>query len=242
MKYKINSFLIWSLPTRIFHNLLIFLVLLVFITSDFDSLLKYHAIVGFTIGSLIIFRIAWGFLDVRYSKFKDFNFNLNDLKSYMFNIFGDKKQYLGHNPASSWAIVAMFLFALLSILSGIVVYGIQEGMGILSFLNISMLKDIDLFEDIHELAANSFMAIIFIHIAGVVIDRFLHNSKAVESMITGYKDGDNESLKLTLFQKLFAILWIGLSIFLLVYLLTNPSNILIADTNTNESNILVLAS
>ncbi len=222
---------VWSLPIRLFHTLLVIFAGLVFISAEFDNLLEYHAIVGFVIASLFIFRIGWGFLDVKYSNFKDFNFNLKDLQEYIFNIFGNKKQYTGHNPASSWAIMAMIILGLVSVLSGMVVYGTQEGMGILSFLNISLFKDMDLFEDIHELFANAFMVVIFAHIAGVLLDRFLHNSKAVESMITGYKDGDKESLELTIFQKLFGILWIGLSIFLLVYLLMTPSNVFIADAN-----------
>jgi len=226
-----NKLYVWSLTSRLFHILLIILVGVVFITSEFDRLLEYHAIVGFTIASLFIFRIIWGFLDVKYSNFKDFNFNFKDLQEYMLNVFGNKKEYVGHNPASSWAIVAMIILGLLSVISGMIVYGTQEGMGILSFLNISMFKDMDFFEDIHELVANTFMAVIFIHIIGVVIDRFLHKSKAIESMITGYKEGDNKNLELTLFQKLFGFLWISLSIFLLVYLLITPSNILIADGN-----------
>ena len=226
---------IWSLPTRLFHILLIVFVGAVFILGEFDKLLEYHAIVGYVIALLFIFRIVWGFLDIEYSNFKDFNFNIKDLKEYMFNVFGNKKQYTGHNPASSWAIIAMIVLGLLSVVSGMVVYGTQEGMGVLSFLNVSMFKDMDLFEDIHELFANAFMIVIFIHIIGSLIDRFIHRSKAVESMITGYKNTDEKedekNLKLTLFQKIFGILWIGLSIGLLIYLLNTPSNILIADGN-----------
>lgn len=226
---------IWSLPTRIFHILLVIFVGVVFVLAEFDNLLEYHAIVGYVIALLFIFRIVWGFLDIKYSNFKDFNFDIKDLIQYMFNIFGNKKHYIGHNPASSWAIIAMIVLGLLSVVSGVIVYGTQEGMGVLSFLNLSMFKDMDLFEDIHELFANAFMIVIFIHIAGVLMDRILHKSKAIESMITGYKDTDTkenkENVKLTIFQKLFGLLWIALSIFLLVYLLNTPSNILIADSN-----------
>ncbi|MBU1217521.1 cytochrome b/b6 domain-containing protein [bacterium] len=223
---------VWSLFTRLFHILLVLAVGAVFLLAEVESLLSFHAAVGFTIGVLFVYRIIWGFMDVKYSKFKDFNFNLLDLKEYMFSIFADKKEYVGHNPASSWAIVAMIVLGLGAVFTGMVVYGTQEGMGVFSFLNISLFKDMDLFEDIHEFFANAFMAVIFIHIAGVILDKVLHKSKAVESMIDGCKNGDTESLKLTLVQKLFGIVWIGSSVFLLIYLLANPSNVLIADANT----------
>lgn len=222
---------VWSLFTRLFHILLVVAVGVVFVIAEFENLLSYHAIVGYTIGLLFVFRIIWGFMDVRYSKFKDFNFNLKDLTLYMFGIFWNKKEYIGHNPASSWTIVAIIVFGLASVISGVIVYGTQEGMGVLSFLNNSLFRDMDLFEDIHEFFANAFMAVIFIHIAGVVIDKILHKSDAVDSMIGGYKNGDEESLELTFLQKLFGILWIGSSIFLFIYLLSTPSNILIADNN-----------
>jgi cytochrome b len=239
---------VWSFFTRLFHALLVIAVGVVFVIAEFENLLSYHAIVGYTIGLLFVFRIIWGFMNVKYSRFKDFNFNLNDLKEYILNVFGNKKEYTGHNPASSWAIIAMIILGLLSVASGIVVYGTQEGMGILSFLNISLFKEMDFFEDVHELFSNAFMAVIFVHIAGVVIDKVVHKSKAVESMIDGYKEEYNclsissdknmpngmfneEGLKLTLLQKLFGFLWIGSSIFLLLYLLATPSNILIADSN-----------
>ncbi len=222
---------IWSLPTRLFHILLIVFTGIVFLLAEFDNLLEYHAIVGFVIGLLFLFRIGYGFLDIKYSRFKDFNFELKELIHYLLNIFGKGKEYIGHNPAASWAVVFVTALGLLSVVSGIFVYGTQEGMGIFSFLNISLFKNMDLFKDIHELFANGFMVVIFLHIAGVMMDRFLHKSKAIESMINGYKEVNSEELKLTIFQKIFGILWIGLSIALFFYLLFTPSSILIADGN-----------
>ena len=222
---------VWSLFTRLFHILLILSVGVAFSLSDFESLLTLHVAVGYAIGVLFVYRILWGFMDVRYSKFKDFNFNLYDLKDYTLHIFANKKEYVGHNPASSWAIVAMIILGLASVFTGVVVYGTQEGMGVLSFLNISIFKKMDLFEDIHEFFANAFMSVIFVHIAGVLLDRVLHRSKAIESMIHGCKDTESESLKLTLLQKLFGFLWIASSVFFFIYLLSNSSNALVADAN-----------
>lgn len=223
---------VWSLFTRLFHILLVVGVGFLFLFSEFDNLLSYHAILGYTVGLLFLFRIIWGFLDVRYSKFKDFNFNLYDLAEYMFNIFGEKKEYVGHNPASSWAIVAMIVFALLSVISGMLAYGTQEGMGIFSFLNATIFKKMELFEEVHEFFTTVFMIVIGAHIAGVVLDKVLHKTRTLESMLDGYKESSAESLKLTLFQKVFGVLWIGISIFFLIYLLSSPSNVLVADANT----------
>lgn len=222
---------VWSLFTRLFHIFLIIAVAFLFLFAEFDNLLSYHAIIGYTVGVLFLFRIIWGFLDVRYSKFQDFNFNLYDLKEYMLNIFSSKKEYVGHNPASSWAIVAMFVLGVLSIVSGTLVYGTQEGMGIFSFLNSTIFKKMEFFEEVHEFFTTAFMIVIFAHIAGVLLDRVIHGTNTLESMIYGYKEVEAQSLKLTLFQKLFGALWIGGSAFFLLYMLTHPTNLLIADAN-----------
>ena len=228
---KMTKSYVWSLFTRLFHVLLIVGIGFLFLFSEFDNLLSYHAVVGYTVGALLLFRIIWGFMDVKYSKFKDFNFNLRDLKEYMFNIFGEKKEYVGHNPASSWAIVAMIVLGVLSVFSGIVVYGTQEGMGVLSFLNSTIFKKMEFFEEVHEFFTTAFMFVMFAHIAGVLLDKVVHKTRTVESMIDGYKESSAESLELTLFQKIFGALWIVLSMFLLVYLLSHPSNVLVADAN-----------
>ncbi len=221
----------WSLFTRLFHMLLVTAVAIVYVISEEENLLSYHVAFGYFIGLLFIYRIIWGFMDVKYSKFRDFNFDLKELFSYMLNVLGDKKEYIGHNPASSWAVVAMIVLGLLSVVSGVIVYGTQEGMGLLSFLNITLFKEMDFFEDLHELFANSFIAVVFVHISGVLIDRTFHKSDAISSMISGYKEGSEEGLSLRIVQKAFGTLWIGSSLFLLIYLLSTPSSILIADAN-----------
>ena len=226
---------VWSIPTRLFHLFLITLIILTFITSEEDNLLSYHVAIGYTIGLLFIFRIMWGLLKVKYSNFKDFNFSILELKEYLFNVFGKKKNYIGHNPASSFAIVAMIMLAILSVVTGIFTYGIQEGKGILSFLNIPLFKEMELFEELHEFLANAFLMVIIIHIIGVLIDKFIHKSSSFDSMIDGYKYGDRESLKLSLFQKIFGFLWILLSTLFLIYMLNSPKNILMADSNIEKN-------
>ncbi|MDQ1264244.1 MAG: hypothetical protein QG559_1245 [Campylobacterota bacterium] len=228
---KMTKVYVWSLFTRLFHILLIVGIGATFIIAEVEDLLHYHAIIGYMLGSLLIFRVIWGFMDVKFSNFRDFNFSIIDLIDYLSTLFGNKKEYIGHNPASSWAIAAMIGLGLASVISGVVVYGTQEGMGILSFLNSSLFKEMNFFEDLHEFFANAFMVVIFMHIAGVLIDRVFHKSQALNSIINGYKTGNTTSLKLTIFQKIFGVVWIILPIFIFAYLLLHPSNILIADAN-----------
>lgn len=222
---------VWGLYTRASHALLMVMMLAVFLTPEVKRLLTLHVALGYTLALLFLFRILWGFMDVKYSKFKDFNFNLMDLKAYMLAIFGTKKEYIGHNPASSYAIIAMIVLTFLAVGTGALAYGVKEGMGIFSFMNHTLFRDMKLFKEVHEFFSNALMAVIFAHIAGVFLDKLLHKSRALESMVDGYKVGDEEGLKLTFFQKIFGIVALGFSIFAFVYMLVAPSSLLIADGN-----------
>jgi hypothetical protein len=56
-------------------------------------------------------------------------------------------------------------------------------------------------------------------VAGVILDRFLHKSKAVESMIHGYKDSGKKDVKISFFQNAFALIFILSSLIVFLYTL-----------------------
>lgn len=220
---------IWSLPTRVFHLLLAFFILLSFLTDD-DKLLNYHAIVGYSILILLLFRVCWGFIGPKYSLFKDFPANKNEAKEFLKNIFDDKQKYIGHNPLASYVMIGMLVVAFIAIVTGVLTYGIQEGKGVLSFLNNSFFRDMKLFKEIHEFFANLLIVLIVAHLAGVVVDRLLHKKhETLNSIVTGYKVTTvDESIKLTFLQKIFAALMFIVFVYFLIYNFYEPKNIFIA--------------
>ena len=232
-----KKILVWGLYTRLSHALLMVMMLAVFLTPEVKRLLTLHVALGYTIALLFLFRILWGFMDVKYSNFKDFNFSLVALKDYMLTIFGNKKEYIGHNPASSYAIIAMIILTFLAVITGALTYGVKEGMGVFAFMNHTLFRDMKLFKEVHEFFSNALMAVIFAHIAGVLLDKVVHKSRALESMVDGYKSSNEEGLKLTLVQKIYGVLALGLSIFAFVYMLVMPNSLLIADGNVKMDSV-----
>ena len=64
--------MIWDFNIRIFHFLLIILMLCSIISSKLNYIFL-HQYFGVTFLGLIIFRIYWGFYGSYYSRFKNFN-------------------------------------------------------------------------------------------------------------------------------------------------------------------------
>ena len=220
---------IWSLPTRVFHLLFALFILLAFLTDD-DKLLNYHAIIGYSILILLVFRVCWGYFGPKYSLFKDFPANKNEAKEFLKNIFDDKQKYIGHNPLASYVMITMLVVTFIVIVTGVLAYGIQEGKGIASFLNDSFFKNMKLFKEIHEFFANFLIFLIVAHLAGIAVDRLLHKKhETLNSIATGYKmTVEDESIKVSFFQKLFAIFMFIVFIAFLIFNLYKPDNSLVA--------------
>ena len=219
---------IWSMTNRVVHVLMIVLFAATYLTAEGDELLDLHAIFGILLALVIFFRIIWGFIGPKYSKFSDFNFDKSELKEYLTNPFSNIKKHIGHNPASSWAIIAIFVFGILSVLTGMLAYGIEQNHGIFSVFYSETLKKAEIFEGAHELMVNLFIAVIIAHIAGSLIDKYIKKNDAIDSMITGYKTTDEKiSIKTNIFQKAISVLAVFAFLFTIYYLGFLPDNILI---------------
>jgi len=226
---------IWPLFNRVIHVFLILFFGITFLLGDIDRFLDYHVIFGILFFVLFFYRFIWGFIGPKYSKFKDFVFDKKLLKEYLLSPFSKTKEYSGHNPASSVAIVLMIILTILCVITGMLAYGIEENHGIFSFLHNNYFKSIDFFKDIHEFFVNGLLVIIAVHILGVLIDKFMKKGDALDSMISGYKSlKENESIKLHIFQKIFILLSLVSFIYIVYYMFYFKDNIFIVSANEKQ--------
>jgi cytochrome b len=170
-----RKILVWDLPTRIFHWMLAVSFLGAFLTSESDRLLDLHLAFGYTMLGLVAFRLLWGLIGSRYARFGSFAFAPRRVVAYVRAIATFSPQHhVGHNPAGSWAVYALLALAFLAGATGYATYGDLGG---------------DWMEDLHEGAANTLMAIVIVHIAGVIVSSLVHRENLVRAMVSGYKRG-----------------------------------------------------
>ncbi|TEY03036.1 cytochrome b/b6 domain-containing protein [Campylobacter sp. US33a] len=215
---------IWTFVNRFLHVLLIVTFLLSYLFSDFDNLFYYHALLGVLFFAIIAFRIIWGFVGTKYSLFKDFQFK--GLAKYLFSILAIKEKHIGHNPASSIAIILMLILGILIFISGMLALGVEERAGF--FAKLYFTYDVfSYIKDLHEFFVNFFVFVVVIHILGVLIDKFYNKADALDSMIHGYKNTNiNESVSLNIFQKIFFASFLLFFIALFFYLLYPKNQII----------------
>jgi cytochrome b len=167
--------LVWDAPTRVFHWLLAASFAGAFLTAESERLRTLHVSFGYTVVALLAFRLLWGVVGTRYARFSSFTFGARRLLSYIKSVLAFSPQnYIGHNPAGSWAIYAIFALTLLTGATGYAAYNDIGG---------------DWAGELHEGAANAFLAVVIVHIIGVVVSSLIHRENLARAMLSGYKSG-----------------------------------------------------
>jgi cytochrome b len=165
--------LVWDVPTRAFHWLLALSFTGAFLTAESERYRDVHVTLGYTMLGLIAFRLAWGLIGTRYARFWSFAFGWRSVLTYVKSLFSRAPHhYVGHNPAGSWAIYALLALSLAAGASGYATYNDIGGHWM---------------EELHEAVANALLAVVIVHIGGVVVGSLLHRENLVRAMLTGYK-------------------------------------------------------
>ena len=179
MQHQVKPIRVWDLPTRIFHWSLATSFVVAFATSESEKLRDIHVLAGYGMAGLIAFRILWGFVGGGHSRFADFLPTPAKVIGYLKSLLAGKPQHhVGHNPAGAVAIFLLLGFGITAAASGYATYNDFGG---------------HFMEELHEAAANGMMALVAVHLAGVVVSSWLHRENLVKAMITGRKHIRNEN-------------------------------------------------
>ncbi|MDH5545210.1 MAG: cytochrome b/b6 domain-containing protein [Gammaproteobacteria bacterium] len=197
--------LIWDLPSRVFHWLLVACFITAWITHESDRFLYHHVFAGYLFFGLLIFRFVWGFIGSHYARFRSFAHDWKSVTEYLKALLdGSASRYIGHNPAGSWAIFMMLALGILIAISGMLVLGGEEGHGPLKGL-ISF--DVGSFaKEAHETLAALMLLVVFVHVGGVIVESIYHKENLIWSMIVGHKPAPDDTHHVHLYPLLGVIL------------------------------------
>ena len=176
---------VWDVPTRVFHWALALAFAGEWFTRDAPQL-QLHEFLGYALGALVVFRLAWGVWGTRWARFTSFPLSPGAAWRYLGALLrGRAGRHVGHNPAGSIAIYALLLLAALQVVTGLVALGAEQRLGPLAGL--PSLAAGSLAHDAHRVLAWSMLGVVCIHVAGVVVGSLLERENLVGSMLTGCK-------------------------------------------------------
>lgn len=178
---------IWDLPTRIFHWLLLSSFLIAWLTYEDNRFLFVHVYGGYVFFSLLVFRFIWGVVGSHHARFHTFAHDWDSVSEYLKGLLtGQATRYIGHNPIGGWAIFLMLALGVIISVTGMLTLGGEEGHGPLRGL-VSFGVGIKSHE-IHEILAWVMLGMIAVHLAGVFVESLYHKENLIWSMITGRKE------------------------------------------------------
>ena len=164
---------VWDLPLRLWHWALAACVLAAWFTPTvYDGL---HRILGYTVLGLLAFRLAWGFLGSRYSRFRMVGVRLRSAPGYLWNLRrGMTGRYIGLNPAGTLMLVALLLSLAVSAITGAMSVTV-------TFFGVWWV------EDTHHYSSDAVIVLVVLHVVGVVMMGLLQRENLIRAMITGRK-------------------------------------------------------
>lgn len=110
---------IWDLPTRLFHWTLAASVAGLFATGTLGgNWMEWHLRLGHLVLALLAFRLLWGFVGGRWSRFSSFLFTPARTVAY-WRGQTTAQDHIGHNPIGALAVWAMLLLLTVQVLSGL---------------------------------------------------------------------------------------------------------------------------
>ena len=173
-----STILVWDVPVRVFHWALAISFFGAWLTAEGDKLLMMHYAFGYSACALVIFRIVWGVIGTKYSRFSQFIKGPEQMKIYLKEMITLKKSDgPGHNPVGALVMMSLIVLILLIGLTGY--WMIQGYLG-------------ELMGGAHEAIASIALGLVVIHIAAAIIMSLLHKENLIRSMVNGQKQGNPE--------------------------------------------------
>jgi len=171
---------VWDLPTRLFHWTLALLVGVSFVSAKVGGAwIEWHFYSGYTILTLIVFRLLWGVAGSRYARFATFRCSPRAIADY----FRNGLPVAGHNPLGAVSVIVMLASLLVQGSTGLFATDdiASEGplMKLVSNSTAAVLTRV------HRWNEKVLIALTVLHLAGVLYYLFVKRRNLIVPMLTG---------------------------------------------------------
>ncbi|MGL6111202.1 MAG: cytochrome b/b6 domain-containing protein [Rubrivivax sp.] len=170
-----RKILVWDAPVRVFHWLMVASFAGAWLTAESERWRLLHVSLGYTLAGLVAFRIVWGLVGTRHARFSNFVRGPAAVARQLRSMLrGRPEHHIGHNPAAALAILGLL---------GLAVAVTATGWAGFNELGGEWLKEV------HEAAASVMLAVVGVHIGGVLLSSWLERQNLALGMVNGRKTG-----------------------------------------------------
>ena len=188
---------IWDMPTRLFHWVVVLLFIALWITGT-DGPLDWHIPIGEALLALLLFRLAWGIVGSRHSRFSDFVVGPRAAWQHAHEMLrvalrgaagappeadAAHAPHAGHTRIGGWMILVLLALLLAQSVSGLFASDEITTDGPLTHLVSGHAER--MFSDYHSIAFNVLLALIAVHIAAALFYLVRKRENLILPMITG---------------------------------------------------------
>lgn len=177
---------VWDLPTRVFHWALVVCVIGLVVTgSTGGNAMVWHFRLGYAVLTLLLFRLVWGVIGGKWSRFASFIYSPSTLIKYIKGQ-GHALHTVGHNPMGALSVFALLTFLLLQVATGLISDDEIAASGPLTkFVSNAT---VSLASSYHSAVGKRFIiALVLLHVIAILFYLFKKRENLIKPMIHGDK-------------------------------------------------------
>jgi cytochrome b len=184
---------IWDLPVRLFHWMLVILMAV----SYFSGLaggdwMKLHFWSGYAILTLLLFRIAWGFVGSTTARFSHFVKGPLAALDHLKELAGaDRPRDIGHNPLGGAMVVVLLLGLLLQVVAGLFAADTDEGTVSGPLAALAPDKWVERATAVHHFWINVLLVLVAVHVLAALLYLVWKRQNLIGAMLSGHKRLDD---------------------------------------------------
>jgi cytochrome b len=164
---------VWDLFVRLFHWSLVLSMVAAWFTSSGRD--ETHQWIGLIAATLVALRLIWGFAGSHFARFGQFVKGPLKVLTYLAAIMrGTEKRYIGHNPAGGAMVIILLAAVCATATTGYL-------------MTTDAYYGDEFMQGLHSICAYGTVALILIHVGGVILASVRHKENLVVAMFSGEK-------------------------------------------------------
>lgn len=177
---------VWDLPTRLFHWTLALCAVGLFVTGKIGGeAMAWHARLGYTVASLLLFRVAWGVVGGHWSRFATFSHPPRVVLDYVRGR-STAELTIGHSPLASASVYALLVLLAAQVATGLFSADMEDFAGPLNILVSNATAR--LLTAYHKnIGEPALIALVLLHLAAIAYYHLRRGQNLIGPMLHGDK-------------------------------------------------------